>query len=70
MNIKQIQEKLNPGVYISNKNEIIQDQHEWSDGDECKNVDFSNYNFWITTDNGAKPKGFNSLEEIPDDYMN
>ena len=65
--LKAIEEKVAiavcPGVYFSTRESIELDQANWSDFDDVKEMDFSGYPFWIITDDGKDPKGFNTIEE-------
>jgi len=59
-----------PGVYLQTREDIMSNQKDWCEYDplaffffESKNVDFSIYPFWLTTDDGQPPQGFESLKE-------
>jgi hypothetical protein len=70
--IEQIKKDINSkgyselcnGVYLRAKEDIIEDQKSWEEEDSAKSVDFSAYEYWITTDDGQKPEGFSSIEEV------
>ena len=65
LKIGQFQGKKVPkGVFLSTSEEMIEDQKEWCDEDEAKNIDFSLSKYWMTTDDGQEPIGFDTLEEI------
>ena len=65
--LKALEEKgtieVQPGVYLSTGENMTADQETWDEFDGAKHVDFSIAPFWITTDNGAAPEGFGSIEE-------
>ena len=65
--LKALEEKgsieVQPGVYLSTGENMTADQEAWDEADEAKRVEFSASPFWITTDNGAAPEGFGSIEE-------
>lgn len=65
--LKALEEKgfieIQPGVFLATREDIMADQATWSEEDEAKGLDFSVSPFWITTDNGAAPEGFGSIEE-------
>lgn len=52
---------LQSGVFLQTKEEIISDQKNWDDADPCKNTDFALYPYWITTDDGVEPEGFDTI---------
>ena len=66
--IKTLEEKgsieVQPGVYLSTGENMAADQEAWDETDGTKHVDFSDSPFWITTDNGSDPEGFDSLDEV------
>jgi hypothetical protein len=41
----------------------MSDQKDWCEYDESKDVNFSIYPIWLTTDDGQTPEGFESLKE-------
>ena len=55
--------EIQPGVYLSTGDNMMADQETWNEFDAAKDIDFSVSPFWITTDNGATPEGFGSIEE-------
>jgi hypothetical protein len=61
--------EIKSGVYIWTKDGIIDEAGCWDDEDPSKNFDFSSYNFWITTDSGTEPDGFDDLSEAMDLYL-
>ena len=52
-----------PGVFLQTREDIMSDQKNWHEYDEAKDVDFSLYPIWLTTDDGQPPQGFESLKE-------
>lgn len=54
--------ELQSGVYLFTQEEIISEYQTWGEEDESNNIDFTTYRFWITTDNGVTPQGFDSIE--------
>jgi hypothetical protein len=56
--------EIKSGVYIWTKSGIIEESDCWDDEDPSKNFDFSSCNFWITTDSGIEPQGFDNLSEV------
>jgi len=56
-------EKIIDGVFIQTREDIQEDQKTWDDGDSSKNMDFSSSPFWVTTDNGVDPMGFDNINE-------
>ena len=54
---------LPPGVYLNTMDEMIQSQTTWGDPDLSKDVDFTQHKFWVTTDDGQDPEGFDSVKE-------
>ena len=51
------------GLYIQSREDLISDQSFWDDDDASKGADFSAYAFWITTDDGADPVGFDRADD-------
>jgi len=59
------------GVFLASQENIIADQKGWEkgwegeeDGDDLKYFDFKTSEFWLTTDDDAKPEGFKSIKEF------
>lgn len=44
------------GVYLNSRASIIEEQSEWIDEDDAKNIDFKRAPFWLTTNCGAVPQ--------------
>jgi len=55
--------EVRPGVFLASQENIISDQKGW-EGDALKNFDFKKADFWLTTDDAAKPEGFDSIQEF------
>jgi len=54
---------LGNGLYLFTQEEIIDDQAGWDDQDEGKDIDFTTSAFWLLTDCGASPEGFDTIAE-------
>ena len=52
-----------PGIFLSTKEFLEMDHFNWNDFDKVKSMDISGYPFWITTNDGKDPEGFNTIEE-------
>ena len=65
--LKALEEKgtieVRPGVYLATGENQKADQETWNEFDAAKDIDFSVSPFWITTNDGADPEGFGSIEE-------
>jgi hypothetical protein len=61
--------ELNSGFYLYTKEMIIEEQKRWNEHDECKNFDFSAYEFWLLVDDKGKPEGFDSYDEAIIEYL-
>jgi len=55
---------LGNGLYLFTQEEIIDDQAGWDDEDYSKGADFTTSAFWILTDCGAPPEGFDTMAEV------
>jgi len=55
---------LGTGFYLFTQEEIIDEQAEWDDEDKCKTFDFTTSLFWLATDCGLEPEGFDTMEEL------
>jgi len=49
------------GAYIMASEDIIADQDTWDDADPAKSIDFTSHPYWIVTDSGDGPFGYDSL---------
>lgn len=58
---------LGHGIYLETLEEIEANQSDWDDDDPGKMMDFSDYPFWLTTDDGQEPEGYNSVDECKKD---
>lgn len=56
-------EKIQSGVFIQTRDEMISEQKDWDEDDPCKDTDFTCYPFWMTTDDGVMPEGFDSVDD-------
>jgi len=56
--------EIQSGVYLHTREDILAEQNSWSDQDAYKYMDFSTYKYWITTNDGVKPEGFDTISEI------
>ena len=56
-------EELRQGVYLMTSEELMEDQESWSDFDQSKTVDFSTYDYWVVSDSGADPEGFDCPQD-------
>ena len=54
---------LPPGVDICTQEQMCLDQETWDDSDPHKHTNFMEYRFWVCTDCGADPVGFDSAKE-------
>lgn len=59
--VKNGYSEIQKGVYLWESEFITAEQTSWLDGDESKGMDFSIYPYWITTDSGEEPEGFDSI---------
>lgn len=62
--ISCVELRYQKGSFIQTKESLMSEQEDWADGDEAKNIDFSQHDFWLTTDDGETPEGFDSIEEL------
>ena len=44
--------EISKGVWLMSKEELIEEQKHWHEEDLCKEKDFSQFDFWVVTDNG------------------
>jgi hypothetical protein len=56
--------EIQGGVYLYTQKNAIADQASWPDTDEGKELDFTIYKYWVMTDNGVDPEGFDTLKEV------
>lgn len=55
--------EIQNGVFVQTKEDMISDQKGWDDDDPCKDMDFTSYPFWLTTDDGVTPEGYDSIDD-------
>jgi hypothetical protein len=58
---------IRPGVYLQTLEDIVSDQKSWDDSDPCKLMMF-NYDYWVTTDDGQKPQGYDNDAQFVIDF--
>jgi hypothetical protein len=46
------------GIYLQAREYLLSEQKEWDESDKSKNFDFTPGEYWITTNTGTKPQGF------------
>lgn len=56
--------KLQPGIYLNTKEDLIDDQRILADDDNCKDFDFTSCDYWLTTDCGADPMPVHDVHDI------
>ena len=55
---------LGNGLYFFTQEEIIDDQIGWDHGDTCKTLDYNTSLFWLVTNCGLDPQGFDTEEGL------
>ena len=55
--------EIQVGIFVQTKEELLADQKTWDDEDLSKRIDFTAYPYWLTTDDGIAPEGFDSIED-------
>ena len=55
---------LGNGLYFFTQEELIDEKAGWDHGDNSKNLDYTTSLFWLVTDCGLEPQGFNTEEEL------
>jgi len=55
---------LTSGVYLYSQADAIAEQNTWHEDDPSKHIDFKTAKYWIMTDCGAAPEGFDTAEEL------
>jgi len=58
---------LGHGVVLETSAELKEHQKFFDEEDSCKSKNFDEYPLWLTTDCGADPKGYFSVEECKAD---
>ncbi len=56
--------ELIPGVYLFSQEDAIAEQNTWHEDDPSKHIDFKTAKYWVMTDCGADPEGFDTAEEL------
>jgi DNA-binding PadR family transcriptional regulator len=54
---------LSEGVWLYTQDAIQEEQTGWDENDQSKNLDLTQYPYWITTDSGEGPFGFVSIRD-------
>lgn len=57
---------LTSGVYLYSQADAIAEQNTWHEDDPSKHIDFKKSKYWVMTDSGETPEGFDSAEELAD----
>jgi hypothetical protein len=52
------------GLYLWEKDHLIEEQASWDDADQSKGVDFSAAPFWLTTDDGQQPQAIHDVSDL------
>lgn len=55
--------EIRSGVYLWNQESIKEEQIKWDEADEAAFIDFSDFEYWVTTNDFDHPAGFDSYEE-------
>ena len=55
--------RVSEGVYLHERDSIIEEQKSWSDEDGAKKMDFSAAPFWLTDDSGSAPIAVHGAED-------
>ena len=58
---------IQSGVYLQTLESIIEDQNGWDAEDPYKLMMFSNA-YWVTTDDGQKPRGYDNDQQLIIDF--
>jgi hypothetical protein len=54
--------EIQDGVYLNTQESMIDEQSQWDAEDKRIDIDYTDYDFWITTDNGVEPEGFKTYD--------
>ena len=57
------------GYWLYTADAITTEQEGWDDEDEAKDIDFSEYPYWMTTEDDAGPIGYDDLDEAIKDII-
>jgi hypothetical protein len=55
--------EIRSGVYLNSRDYMFTEQESWFDNDQCKDFDFSRYEYWITDNDGMLPDGYDTVKE-------
>lgn len=55
--------EISPGVFLATADTMLSEQACWDQADKAVTTDFTTYEYWLTTNDGAEPQGFDSIEE-------
>ena len=57
------------GYWLYTAEAITTEQKTWDDEDEAKDIDFSEYPYWMTTGDDAGPVGYDNLDDAIKDII-
>ena len=55
--------ELGHGLFIETSDELKYQQDGWHDDDLHKFINFDEFPYWLTTDDGMNPEGFTSVDK-------
>lgn len=55
--------RIASGAYLETSDSMIEQQKNWDDGDGAKLVNFAQYPYWVTTDDGQMPIGISGAND-------
>lgn len=55
--------KAGGGVFVQTAEDLTAEQAGWADEDLSRHKNFSIYKYWITTDDGSDPIGFDDASD-------
>jgi len=55
---------LGNGLHLLMREELIDDQAGWDYGDNSKNFDYTTSKYWLVTDCGLEPQGFDTEKAL------
>ena len=55
---------LQDGLYIQSGQHLTEEQRSWPDEDPSKNIDFEEFDYWLTTSDGVTPQPITDISEI------
>lgn len=56
--------EVREGAFLADSECMEAEQEDFDDEDPCKQTDFSEYGYWVTTDNGEEPEGYDSIRDV------